>query len=325
MAKFPALPLYTDAYLADTRHLTTEEHGAYLLLLICMWRAPGCVLKDDNRLLSRMVGVSARRWVKLRPVLEDFFVISEGRWQQKKLNLVYEAVATKVEKNRASGAKGGRVRAERAKALVRNAQVPALAQCLPEQEASKVGGAEQATKAKPESKETGSSIIDGVRETVLAAAGLIAGIDEEATLADWINSGCDAETDIVPIIKRIKTREENRRGKAPSHLAYYTAAIEEARDKRIAAETEAKARIALVLNQKPFNCENPSHWRAFLGSASSRYRGDYMSQNWAISSRHPLFTPADIGPDPRVKPNRFIPLEIYEEYGPGWHWQKRGE
>ncbi len=83
MAEFPALPLFTDAYLADTRHLTTEEHGAYLLILMCMWRTRGCTLKDDDRLLARMAGVSMRKWKSLKPVLSDFFCITEGIWQQK--------------------------------------------------------------------------------------------------------------------------------------------------------------------------------------------------------------------------------------------------
>jgi hypothetical protein len=51
LAEFPALPLFTDAYLGDTTHLSTFEHGAYLLLLIVSWRTPGCCVADDDALL----------------------------------------------------------------------------------------------------------------------------------------------------------------------------------------------------------------------------------------------------------------------------------
>jgi len=116
VAEFPALPFFTDAYLADTRHLTTEEHGAYLLLLMCAWRTRGCSLKDDDKLLSRMAGVTSTKWKRLKPVIQDFFTISNGRWYQKKLQYVYETVSRKVERNRANGAKGGRSTADRNRA-----------------------------------------------------------------------------------------------------------------------------------------------------------------------------------------------------------------
>jgi len=111
MAEFPALPLFTDAYLADTRHLTTEEHGAYLLLLMCAWRTRGCALKDDDRQLARIAGVSPTKWRRLRPALTEFFSVTGGVWKQKKLTYVHENVSKKVARNRQNGARGGRATA----------------------------------------------------------------------------------------------------------------------------------------------------------------------------------------------------------------------
>lgn len=87
MADFPALPLFTDSYLADTRHLTTEEHGAYLLLLMEAWRRPDCNLPDDERLLARLAGMTPDRWASVRDVVMSFWD-RDGRrktWTQKRL------------------------------------------------------------------------------------------------------------------------------------------------------------------------------------------------------------------------------------------------
>jgi len=62
MAEFPALPLWTDAYIADTQHLTNEEHGVYLRLLMFAWRSPDNSLPDDPMRLATMVGMTMFKW-----------------------------------------------------------------------------------------------------------------------------------------------------------------------------------------------------------------------------------------------------------------------
>ncbi len=80
------MPLFCGDYIADTKHLTLEEHGAYLMLLMLSWRSPDGVLDDDDRRLARMLGVTERRWQsQLRPVVETFFTIIDGKWTQKRL------------------------------------------------------------------------------------------------------------------------------------------------------------------------------------------------------------------------------------------------
>lgn len=86
MSQAPAMPLFCDAYLADTMHLSLEEHGAYLKLLMITWRNNGKPLPDDDGRLARMLGITPAKWrTKLRPVLAPFFDLSEGAWRQKRL------------------------------------------------------------------------------------------------------------------------------------------------------------------------------------------------------------------------------------------------
>lgn len=95
MADFPFMPLATDAYIADTMHLSLEEHGAYLKLLMIMWRTPDGWLDDDDKRLAMMLGVTVARWRKLRATLGAFFIVDGGRLTQKKLQKMRENVAEK--------------------------------------------------------------------------------------------------------------------------------------------------------------------------------------------------------------------------------------
>jgi uncharacterized protein YdaU (DUF1376 family) len=150
VAEFPALPFFTDVYLADTIHLSTEEHGAYLLLLMTAWRTRGCYLPNDNKMLARITRTTPAKWRKLRPVMADFFHIEGDRWVQKRLVKTYGDVEKRVAKNRINGAKGGRVSAAKAakrlvgdktsKPLENNAVDAANAPLLPKQKAGPVCG-----------------------------------------------------------------------------------------------------------------------------------------------------------------------------------------
>lgn len=76
-------PLFVGDYLADTGHLTTEEHGAYLLLLMHQWRTGLIPAASDEQ--ARIVRLSGRRWVKLSPTVLAFFSRAEGGFQQMRL------------------------------------------------------------------------------------------------------------------------------------------------------------------------------------------------------------------------------------------------
>lgn len=73
------MPLFVADYLADTTHLDTELHGAYLLLLMSYWKR-GAPLPDDDRQLAAMARMSIPRWMEARPVIEAFFSPVDNLW-----------------------------------------------------------------------------------------------------------------------------------------------------------------------------------------------------------------------------------------------------
>lgn len=104
MAEYPALPLFTDAYLADTRHLTTAQHGAYMLMLMTAWRAPDCSLPDDDVFLARICGMDKRTWASNKIVLLAFWQrTSDAKLFQKRLKDERNYVEGKRNKNVAAG------------------------------------------------------------------------------------------------------------------------------------------------------------------------------------------------------------------------------
>jgi uncharacterized protein YdaU (DUF1376 family) len=113
MSQAPIMPFYTDAYLADTHHLSTAAHGAFLLILLFTWRNNGAPPKDDDRLLRQITKTTPRQWQKLKGDLSPFFDRSSGVWRQKRLEAEWLRVKEKIAANKARGAKGGETTKQR--------------------------------------------------------------------------------------------------------------------------------------------------------------------------------------------------------------------
>src|ERR1700722_17522938 len=89
------MPVYIGDYLADTMHLSTEQHGAYLLLLFHLWRRG--TLQDDGAVLAQITGLARSAWSSSRLVLAKFFQIQDGLWHQSRLERERTRVAAKQE------------------------------------------------------------------------------------------------------------------------------------------------------------------------------------------------------------------------------------
>ena len=92
MAAIPYMPLYVADYMADAGHLSTTEHGAYLLLIMNYWQRGSAFRAPDQRALNvrlaNVVRMSSSEWVRSGPVLAEFFQISleDGvTWSHKRI------------------------------------------------------------------------------------------------------------------------------------------------------------------------------------------------------------------------------------------------
>lgn len=106
MAAVPFMPLYIADYMADTAHLTTVEHGAYLLLIMTYWQR-GEALPDDDKKLARIVGLQGRNWKRVRAELEPFFTFRDSKWVHQRIERQLEVMRSQSRANSLNGKKGG--------------------------------------------------------------------------------------------------------------------------------------------------------------------------------------------------------------------------
>lgn len=85
MAALPYMPLYVADYMADAAHLSTLEHGAYLLLIMTYWQR-GEPLPADDRKLSRIARMTEAEWAEVRDMMAEFFTEADGEWHHKRID-----------------------------------------------------------------------------------------------------------------------------------------------------------------------------------------------------------------------------------------------
>src|SRR6185312_13041136 len=112
MAALPYIQLYIADYLADTAHLTTAEHGAYLLLIFNYWQR-GHALNNANGRLASVVRMSNEEWEQHEQTLAEFFEVDGDEWRNHRIDDDLAAVEAKSTKASLAGkASGARRRAK---------------------------------------------------------------------------------------------------------------------------------------------------------------------------------------------------------------------
>ena len=107
MAALPYMQLYVADYLADTAHLTTLEHGAYLMLMFNYWQRGESFKANDERSLNKRLATVARlsvsEWDEVKGALSEFFDVTDTEWSQARIERDLAAVNAKSTKAKQAG------------------------------------------------------------------------------------------------------------------------------------------------------------------------------------------------------------------------------
>lgn len=99
--KRPWMPLYVGDYLAKTSHLTTLQHGAYLLLILHYWANGG--LPTQPEALMAIARLGHDEWRSNCQVLHNFF---SRDWKHSRIDEELAKCDSLREKRRLAGVKG---------------------------------------------------------------------------------------------------------------------------------------------------------------------------------------------------------------------------
>lgn len=100
------MPLYVGRYLGDTGHLTYDQHGPYLLLLMHYWRKGP--LPDDDTMLAAIARVPLDVWMtRMGRILRDFFEVQEDGLLHQKRADAERAKRAGVSADRAAAGRAG--------------------------------------------------------------------------------------------------------------------------------------------------------------------------------------------------------------------------
>ena len=119
MAALPYMQLYIADYLADTMHLSAEEHGAYLLLMFNYWQTGKPIPK--NR-LAKIARLTNERWADVEPSLREFFCDNGEEWVHLRIEEDLATVREKLTKKSAAGKASVQARRSRKEADVQTKQ-----------------------------------------------------------------------------------------------------------------------------------------------------------------------------------------------------------
>lgn len=331
MAHLNVMPLLTDAYTSDTMHLSTEQHGAYLLLLIAMWRAGG-ELPDDAEILQRITRVSSKRWPKMWEAIGPFFTsIGNRKLFQKRLKTEWDKASHRKAVAQANGTmpKGTKSFPSGSANALKSHDVSEAVGRRPLEQEPSGSKAKLNPEAKPEPKQTASGSptlsSSSSRESLTPTSSVAARAGEDQEWIElrkgivqayetmqskvltpdthqvdlWRTTGFNPSVCLTVV--KIELAKMVAKGDPPTVLKFYNHAIKRAHDDIASgkvAPTQTNGGTAGTPGAKPFVADD-EHWRTAM-----RIFLDGGKLAW-------------IGPGPRPDlqlPGCLVPQRILDEF-----------
>lgn len=247
------MPLYVPDYLKDTMHLSTVEHGAYLLLIMHAWTHGGLLPIDETR-LSRIARLSADEWKDCRDAVLEFFQRGENSYRHNRVDEEIAKAEGLVEQRRAAGRASAEARKNQResqrKPNGRSTSVATDGQRKPNQSQSQ----EAASAASARAREAENGRVVSLTVRLCKAAGIempdpgrnFAKHGEYLSLvAGWLEAGADPAQ-----IERCVAARAEQAGSQVKSLKYFEAAVRDSLAKQTRQEDGCMAMVRQILKEQ---------------------------------------------------------------------------
>lgn len=256
------MPLYVPDYLADTGHMSTVEHGAYLLLIMHYWQNDG--LPTDDKRLARIARLSPDEWASVRETIADLF---DGNWRHKRIDAEIAKATDLISKRRAAGKAGASVRHSKGTANAKH--VPKQTHTQPQEQLH------AASAAAARAIEMESQCMD--------ALGIGVPLSDFDQIIALTERGYDLSKDILP-----KLSGMGERGLQARSWRYFVPAITEAEEAKRKLPAKERGRdISFVVDTDPRFAELRGRAKAedfpapiLTNDKNTSERGAYFPADW---------------------------------------------
>jgi len=111
MADIEWMAFNVDDYVTNTMHLTTRQHGAYILLICAAWKARG-VLPGADAALMTTARMTPKEWREDAPILKAFLTRRGDAWVHERVEFEWKDAQALIAAKSRAGKAGARKRWE---------------------------------------------------------------------------------------------------------------------------------------------------------------------------------------------------------------------